>query len=529
MKKEIWISEVGFSTWQHDEVKQYREFLNVLNTDADRVYWYGLKDLDPALATTGGFHLDERDYHFGLKTAREKKKLLFRLIEDEGLENIRNLPHIQKHYHPPAGDSYILITGGAGFVGTNLAEKLLRAGHRVMIYDNLSREGVMTNLSWLQKNFGDQLIIQIADIREQEILRQSIRKASAVFHFSAQVAVTTSLTDPTIDFDVNIRGTLNVLEAIRHSDHQPPLIFTSTNKVYGDLHEITFLNKNTRYTPENPTIRQHGISEKQPLIFHSPYGCSKGAADQYVLDYCKSYGLQSTVFRMSCIFGPHQFGNEDQGWVAHFLISTLTDQPITIDGNGHQVRDILYIDDLTDAFLLALQNIENIAGEAFNIGGGPRNSISLIELLGLIEDQIGAMTEIQFDSWRRGDQQYYVSDTSKFEKATGWKPRHTAREADKNLHQYMIKIRNLETERLLETQFATRCHDKIITTYRSHKTASFPAGGCCSGRGAGDNRPGRNRTSPARPWRSEGTAGRMRNLRLQSSCVGRPRMVRVSP
>lgn len=452
MKKEIWISEVGFSTWQHDEVKQYREFLNVLNTDADRVYWYGLKDLDPALATTVGFHLDERDYHFGLKTAREKKKLLFRLIEDEGLENIRNLPHIQKHYHPPAGDSYILITGGAGFVGTNLAEKLLRAGHRVMIYDNLSREGVMTNLSWLQKNFGDQLIIQIADIREQEILRQSIRKASAVFHFSAQVAVTTSLTDPTIDFDVNIRGTLNVLEAIRHSDHQPPLIFTSTNKVYGDLHEITFLNKNTRYTPENPTIRQHGISEKQPLVFHSPYGCSKGAADQYVLDYCKSYGLQSTVFRMSCIYGPHQFGNEDQGWVAHFLISTLTDQPITIDGNGHQVRDILYIDDLTDAFLLALQNIENIAGEAFNIGGGPRNSISLIELLGLIEDQIGAMTEIQFDSWRRGDQQYYVSDTSKFEKATGWKPRHTVREGVKNLHQWLVKNRNLEPERLLETQ-----------------------------------------------------------------------------
>lgn len=451
LEKEIWISEAGFSTWQHDEVKQYEEFKKVLKADANRVYWYGLKDLDPALATTGGFHLDEREYHFGLKTASGRKKLLYRLLEKEGPENIGRLPHIQKHYNISGEESYILITGGAGFIGTNLAEKFLKTGQRVMIYDNLSREGVMTNLLWLQENYGDRLIIQVADIREKDILNACVEKASAVFHFSAQVAVTTSLTDPVQDFDINIRGTLHILEAVRRSPHRPPFIFTSTNKVYGNLGNMKFSDSGSRYIPVDPEVRQNGISEQQALAFHSPYGCSKGAADQYVLDYSKSYGLKTAVFRMSCIYGPHQFGNEDQGWVAHFMISALSGKPITIYGNGHQVRDILYADDLTEAFRLALAHIDEISGEAFNIGGGPKNAVSLKELLGLIEEETGSVIDLSFEDWRRGDQYFYVSNTTKFYNATGWEPQYPVRKGVLQLKRWLEKNRNFTSKKILET------------------------------------------------------------------------------
>ncbi|HEX8270576.1 MAG TPA: GDP-mannose 4,6-dehydratase [Flavobacterium sp.] len=444
LKKELWISESGFSTWQGDEVKQWEEFKKVINTNADRIYWYGLRDLNPQYPTVAGFHLDDREYYFGMKKHDGTEKLLYKLLAKEGMDNISKHDYIEKQYEITRDDKYTLITGGAGFVGTNLASRLLSEGRRVMIYDNLSRAGVEQNLQWLQQEYGDRLIIQIADIREKRILEECVKNADQVFHFSAQVAVTSSLTNPTHDFEVNIQGTFNLLEAIRNSPNQPPLVFTSTNKVYGDLMDLGLKTNETRYYPESEYFKNRGIDESRPLDFHSPYGCSKGAADQYVLDYSRSYGLKTAVFRMSCIYGPHQFGTEDQGWVAHFLIRALEDKPITIYGNGKQVRDILFVDDLVNAFMLAQKNIDKISGNAYNIGGGPENTISLVEILDIMKEKTGKSMDISFEDWRTGDQQYYVSDTTKFHKATGWKPKYSVTEGVEALMEWLCESRGIE-------------------------------------------------------------------------------------
>jgi CDP-paratose 2-epimerase len=317
----------------------------------------------------------------------------------------------------------VLITGGSGFIGTNLAHRLLSAGQRVLLFDNLGRPGVEQNLRWLHDRHGKLLDTMIADVRDAYALRDAVNQSSQVFHFAAQVAVTTSLTDPIEDFDINARGTLNLLEAIRAQPSPPPLLFTSTNKVYGGLDDVELRQRNLRYEPTDPALRHTGISESRPLDFHSPYGCSKGTADQYVLDYARSYDLPAIVFRMSCIYGPHQFGTEDQGWVAHFLIRALEGRAITLYGDGQQVRDVLFVDDLVDAFLLAQERMSVESGQAFNMGGGPRNAISLLELLDYITDMLGHRPEHTFEAWRTGDQRYYVSDTGKFGRATGWRPR----------------------------------------------------------------------------------------------------------
>ena len=447
LDKEIWISEAGFSTWQNDEVKQYEEFKKVLQTNVERVYWYSLNDLNPKNATVGGFHLDEREYFFGLKRVDGTKKLLYRLLENGGIRNIDNHPYISKKYTINEEKKYSLITGGAGFVGTNLAARLLSEGKRVMIYDSLFREGVEQNLQWLQEEYGENLIIQIADINEKIILERSVRNADEVYHFSSQVAVTTSLVNPLLDFKVNLEGTFNLLEAIRKTDHQPPLLFTSTNKVYGDLEDIIMEMNDSRYYPADKDIRKKGVSENRPLDFHSPYGCSKGAADQYILDYSRSYGLKTTVFRMSCIYGPHQFGTEDQGWVAHFLISALEDKPITIYGNGKQVRDILFVEDLVDAFVLARKNIDKISGEVFNIGGGAENTVSLLEILDIIKEKAGKEVDISFEEWRTGDQHYYVSNTQRFKNATGWSPKFTVDTGMDALLQWLCENRNIKLDK----------------------------------------------------------------------------------
>ena len=444
LKKEIWISEAGFSTWQNDEVKQYEEFLKVVNTDADRIYWYSLNDLDPKNATVGGFHLDEREYFFGLKKVDGTPKLLYKLLAKGGLKNIQKHSYIKKQYNISEGKKYTLITGGAGFIGTNLASRFLSEGKRVMIYDSLFRDGVEENLQWLQKEYGDRLIIQIANINEPRILQEAVNNASEVFHLCAQVAVTSSVVNPVHDFNVNLNGTFHLLEAIRKSSHQPPLIFTSTNKVYGNLQDVKMLENGSRFYPADKQIEKFGIDEKTPLDFHSPYGCSKGAADQYILDYSRTYGLKTAVFRMSCIYGPHQFGTEDQGWVAHFLISALEDKPITIYGNGKQVRDILYVEDLTNAFVLAHKNIDKLAGQAFNIGGGPGSTVSLLEILDIIREKGGKEMDVSFEDWRTGDQYYYVSNTSKFKEATGWEPKYSVDEGVENLLRWLCENRNIE-------------------------------------------------------------------------------------
>jgi CDP-paratose 2-epimerase len=334
-----------------------------------------------------------------------------------------------------------LITGGAGFIGSNLAHRLLASGRPVRILDNLSRAGVEQNLQWLRDNHGARLDAVIADVRDLNAVNRAMAGVSQVFHFAAQVAVTTSLDDPRDDFSVNAQGTLNVLEAARARAAPPAVLMTSTNKVYGGLYDVPLEVQGQRYAPVDEQMRARGVSEARPLDFHSPYGCSKGTADQYVLDYARSFGMTTAVFRMSCIYGPRQFGTEDQGWVAHFILRAQRGEPITIYGDGMQVRDILFVDDLVDAFLLAEANAPKISGRAFNIGGGPGSTISLLDLLQHIESLDGQRPQIAFDRWRTGDQRYYVSDTRAFEEATGWKRQVDAADGIARLYDWLLSRR----------------------------------------------------------------------------------------
>lgn len=315
-----------------------------------------------------------------------------------------------------------LITGGAGFIGSNLANRLLELGTPVTILDNLSRPGVQRNLEFLSERHGSKLEVMVADVRDPVQVRNAVRRASTVFHLAAQVAVTTSLDEPRRDFEINALGTLNVLEALRETNKSAPLLYTSTNKVYGAISDVVLRDVGSRCEPVSRDIAEHGISEDRPLDFHSPYGCSKGSADQYVRDYARSFGLSTVVFRMSCIYGPHQFGNEDQGWVAHFLRCALQGESITLFGDGRQVRDALFVEDLVNAMLLASDQAKRLSGAAFNIGGGPKNTISLRELLEQIETLTGQPCKVDFEQPRIGDQRYYVSDVRAFMGQTGWQP-----------------------------------------------------------------------------------------------------------
>ncbi len=315
----------------------------------------------------------------------------------------------------------ILITGGAGFVGTNVAKRLAGAGLKVRILDSLARAGSEENIEWLCDVFPDGIEFVRADVRDASAVRAAMVGVEHVYHLAAQVAVTTSLIDPRTDFEVNAGGTLNVLEAIRESETRPSLVYSSTNKVYGGLPDIEVVEASTRYVPKDAHVREGGIPEARSLDFHSPYGCSKGAADQYVLDYARSFGLDTVVMRMSCIYGPHQHGNEDQGWVAHFVRCALADAPITIYGDGKQVRDVLFVQDLVNAFELARTNIATLSGRAFNLGGGVDNTSSVSELIAEVERITGSAMQVSMDEWRVGDQRYYVSDTRRFAQASGWR------------------------------------------------------------------------------------------------------------
>ncbi len=422
LQQEFWITETGYSTWKYDEIKQIEYFLKTLEAQVTRIYWYSLTDLPQTLATIDGFRFDEREHHFGLITEKGNQKLLYRLWSDGGIENVVKNSWLTKKTNIRISDDkeHVLITGGAGFIGTNLAHRLLSEGYHVTVFDNLSRPGVENNLQWLKNHHPKLLNVNIADVRDPIAVAEAVEQVSHVFHFAAQVAVTTSLVDPEFDHDVNLKGTVNVLEAIRKSAHQPSLVYTSTNKVYGNLGDIEIRKNGTRYFPADEEIEAKGISEQRRLDFHSPYGSSKGAADQYILDYTRSFGLKNVVFRMSCIYGPHQFGTEDQGWVAHFILKTLKKEQIILYGDGMQVRDILYVDDLVNAFLLAWRNIGRLKGEVFNMGGGPSNVVSLLELIRMLEEFENSKIPVISKEWRKGDQKYYVSDFSKFSQATGW-------------------------------------------------------------------------------------------------------------
>lgn len=334
-------------------------------------------------------------------------------------------------------DRPVLVTGGCGFIGCNLADRLAARGNEVIVLDNLTRAGVRENAQWLKARHGERIDIVTADVRDSISIIGAVRQASAVIHLAAQVAVTDSIADPVADFEVNARGTVNVLEAVRLHNPTAPVLFASTNKVYGRLIEDTQIARtNQRYQPVSSEMAD-GITENAPLDFYSPYGCSKGTADQYVRDYSRVFDLQTVVMRMSCIYGPRQFGTEDQGWIAHFLLSALRGDRLTIYGDGYQVRDALHVSDAADAWLAALDHIALVRGRVFNLGGGPSNSVSLLELIALLRELTGRDIAHSFADWRPGDQPWYVTDTSALSNALGWRPKIPLREGLISLHEWL--------------------------------------------------------------------------------------------
>lgn len=322
----------------------------------------------------------------------------------------------------------ILVTGGAGFVGSHVAEYYAKKGNEVIVFDNLSRATLLgydnadVVYNWNYLKTYEKIKLIKADIRDVEKINDAVKDAEVIIHAAAQTAVTTSTVDPRTDFEVNVVGTFNVLEAARLSKNNPCVIFCSTNKVYGDnVNGIQVLEGEGRYTLGDEGY-MGGIPENFPvdLCEHTPYGTSKFSADLYVQDYGHIYGLKTGVFRMSCIYGTRQFGVEDQGWVAWFTIATLLERPITIYGDGKQVRDVLYIDDLVEAYDLFINC--NLKQEVFNIGGGPENTLSLLELLDLLEELTGKRAEISYENWRPSDQKVYISDVTKAKEKLGWEP-----------------------------------------------------------------------------------------------------------
>ena len=330
----------------------------------------------------------------------------------------------------------ILITGGAGFIGSNLAHHLISDGYEVSIYDNLSRSGCKSNLSWLNEIHGsDSFRLFVGDVKDFNSLKKASDGVDRIYHLAGQVAVTTSVKDPRHDFEDNAIGTFNALEAARLVGNNPIFIYASTNKVYGGMKDVAVIEDVTRYRYAD---LPEGVSEIQPLDFYSPYGCSKGTGDQYTRDYARIYGLRTVVVRQSCIYGYRQFGLEDQGWVAWFIIAALKGRPITIYGDGKQVRDVLFIDDLLVAYDLIVQNIKTVAGKVYNIGGGPQNTMSIwTEFCVLLEELIGKTIPVHFADWRPGDQPVYISDIRKAELELNWLPQVSVAEGIKRLCQWM--------------------------------------------------------------------------------------------
>lgn len=313
-----------------------------------------------------------------------------------------------------------LITGGAGFIGANSADHFLRAGHEVVVFDNLSRPGAPANLAWLQERHGERLQFVQGDVRDYEAVAAVTPGTDVLLHLASQVAVTTSVADPRTDFMINALGTFNVLEATRQLAPGAVFIYASTNKVYGGMEEVRIVEEESRYAYADYPA---GIPESFPLDFHSPYGCSKGTGDQYTLDYARIYGLRTVSFRQSCIYGPRQFGVEDQGWVAHFVIAAVKDRPITIYGDGKQVRDVLHVSDLIRAYKLAIEQIDEVTGTAFNIGGGPANTLAVWREFGpLLARLRGEPLPVTHGPWRPGDQLVFVADVERARRLLGWQP-----------------------------------------------------------------------------------------------------------
>lgn len=437
---EIWVTETGYSTWRKDELEQARRFARALEVPADRMYWYSWRDVPPDVPVQEGLWFDPRHYHLGAVSHDGQPKLLARLLMEGGVERLKALTDLATP-RIGTGAAPIVVTGGSGFIGSNLADSFLRDGEDVVILDNLGRPGVDQNLAWLKERHGARVHPVLADVRDLHGMDAAFRDAKAVFHFAAQTAVTTSLTHPLDDFEANARGTINVLEAVRKAGRQAPVIFASTNKVYGALEDLGMLELDDRYIPADEAIRANGIGEDRPLSFCTPYGCSKGVADQYVLDYSKSYGIPTAVMRMSCIYGPRQFGTEDQGWVAHFLIRALAGEGISIYGDGKQVRDILHVDDAVAAYRAVLGSIDTVKGQVFNLGGGPHNAVSILSVLREIEKLTGRPLSTEFGDWRAGDQYFFVADTRRLTDRLGWQAGIRWRDGVRHLAEWLVENR----------------------------------------------------------------------------------------
>jgi CDP-paratose 2-epimerase len=315
-----------------------------------------------------------------------------------------------------------LVTGGAGFIGSNYVHRLLARGEKVTIYDNFSRGGAPRNLEWLKAEFGEKAFeVVVGDVRDASRITEAAQTSDVIVHLAGQVAVTTSVTHPRDDFEANALGTFNVLEAARASGRNPIVIYASTNKVYGGMEDVELFEEPTRWRYKDLV---NGCPETQPLDFHSPYGCSKGTGDQYVRDYARMYDLPTVVFRQSCIYGPRQFGIEDQGWVAWFIIAAVMGKPMTIYGDGKQVRDILHVNDLANAYDLAVEKIDIARGQVYNLGGGPSNVMSIWAEFGpKLEKLLGKKISTGSGDWRPGDQRVFYADVSKAKQELGWEPK----------------------------------------------------------------------------------------------------------
>jgi CDP-paratose 2-epimerase len=328
----------------------------------------------------------------------------------------------------------ILVTGGCGFIGTNLVLDRLRRGDEIRVLDDCSRAGTERNRAHLESLGDPSLDLVAGDVRDPELVARVAADADAIFHLAAQVAVTDSVRDPRKDFEINALGTLNVLEGARLSGRRPLVVYTSTNKVYGGLDDLEVAGTEWRY--ELPALAG-GVPETRPVDFHSPYGCSKGAADLYAIDYARIYGIPTVVFRQSCIYGPWQYGNEDQGWIAHFLIRALRGEPITLYGDGRQVRDVLFVDDLLELYDVTIARRAEIGGRVYNIGGGPALTVSLLEFLDHLRKAEGLAVEVGFSEWRPGDQRVFVSDVARANDDLGWTPRTSVADGTRRLREWL--------------------------------------------------------------------------------------------
>lgn len=336
-----------------------------------------------------------------------------------------------------------LIIGGAGLVGGHLAWRLLEAGQPVVVLDSLVRTGGEHVLRRLRAEHGEMLEVVVADLRDRTALRRAVARSARVYHLAAQVGMAASLVDPALDFDVNLRGTVDLLEELRRSDRAIPLVHASTTEVYGALKKLQLDELETRYTPVNDWIAVHGIDEHWPVEVNSPYGCSRAAADQYVLEYARWFRLPAVVARIGSIYGPEQPDSEEQGWITHFMRRALDRRPIAIDGNGKQVRDVLHVGDLVDALVRLMDGMDDLRGHVFNVGGGPDRAVSVCELVELMSEVLGEPVTVAHAGWREGDPRYLVSNTSKLEAMTGWQPTMELSEGLRELHAWLLAERRV--------------------------------------------------------------------------------------